>query len=62
MDTLTPGFFDALVIANVIIGLAVAGRRFLRDIRAPLPDDVPHWAHARRNPYSPYSSSSSQDS
>ena len=68
MDSLGPEFFDALVIANVVIGLAIAGRRFLRDIRAPLPDDAPGWAHARHNPassirslISPYTSSS-QDS
>ncbi len=67
MDSLRPEFFDALVIANVIIGLAIAGRRFLRDIRAPLPDDAPGWAHARHNPASSNRSlksptSSSQDS
>ncbi len=68
MDSLRPEFFDALVIANVIIGLAIAGRRFLSDIRGPLPDDAPGWAHARHNPASsirslkpPYTSSS-QDS
>ena len=61
MDILTPEFFDTLVIANVIIGLAIAGRRFLRDIRGPLPDDAPEWAHARANPASP-NISSSQDS
>ncbi len=62
MDILTPEFFDALVIANVIIGLAIAGHRFLRDIRGPLPDDAPAWAHACYNiPASP-SISSSQDS
>lgn len=62
MDILTPEFFDALVIANVIIGLGIAGRRFLRDIRGPLPDDAPEWAHARYSiPASP-NTSSSQDS
>ncbi len=65
MDILTPEFFDALVTANVIIGLAIAGRRFLRDIRGPLPDDAPEWAHARYHPASAIrssNSSSSQDS
>jgi len=65
MEILTPEFFDALVIANVVIGLAIAGRRFLRDIRGPLPDDAPEWAHARYDPASSIrssNSSSSQDS
>lgn len=65
MDTLTPEFFDALVSANVIVGLAIAGRRFLRDIRGPLPDDAPEWAHARYTPAAslkPSNSSPSQDS
>ncbi|MCY4073160.1 MAG: hypothetical protein OXG60_17845 [Chloroflexi bacterium] len=65
MEILTPEFFDALVIANVVIGLAIAGRRFLRDIRDPLPDDAPAWAHGRYNPASSIrssNSSSSQDS
>ncbi|MDE2820049.1 MAG: hypothetical protein OXN94_09490 [Chloroflexota bacterium] len=61
MDVLRPEFFDALVIANVIIGLAIAGRRFLRDIRGPLPDDAPEWAQARYNSASSIKSSS-QDS
>lgn len=61
MDFLTPEFFDALVIANIAIGLAIAVRRFLRDIGGPLPDDAPQWARARsRSPYP--NSSSSQDS
>ena len=35
MDFLTPEFFDALIIANIVIGLAIAGRRLRRDIRGP---------------------------
>ncbi|MCY4537908.1 MAG: hypothetical protein OXE52_06720 [Chloroflexi bacterium] len=59
LDILTPEFFDTLVIANVIIGLAIAGRRFLRDIRGPLPDDAPEWAHARYEAASSIRSSNS---
>ena len=57
MDFLTPEFFDALIIANVIIGLAIAGRRLRRDIRGPLPDDAPEWAHVRHMSTSPNTSS-----
>lgn len=62
MQNLTPEIFDALIIANIIIGLALAGRRFLRDIRGPLPidapddapndvpDGAPSWAQASHHP------------
>lgn len=66
MQNWTPEIFDALIIANIIIGLALAGRRFLRDIRgivsddapndAPIdapddaPDDAPSWAQASHHP------------
>ena len=46
MDSLTPEFFDFLVIVNIVIGVIIAGRRFLKDIRGPLPDDAPDWARA----------------
>lgn len=47
IDFLTPEVFDAVVIANIAIGLLIAGRRFARDLRRPLPDDAPDWARAR---------------
>ena len=46
MDSLTPEFFDLLVIVNIVIGVIIAGRRFLKDVRGPLPEDAPDWAHA----------------
>ncbi len=49
MLNLGPEFFDAMVIVNVVIGLAIAGRRFLHDIRGSLPKDAPAWAHERYN-------------
>ena len=42
-----PEVFDALVIASVVIGLAIAWRRFRLDLRKPLPEDAPDWARAR---------------
>ena len=44
MDWLTPQVFDLLVMANIALGLALAGRRLARDLRLPLPDDAPDWA------------------
>ena len=46
MNSLTPEFFDFLVIVNIVIGVIIAGRRFLKDIRGPLPEDAPDWARA----------------
>ena len=46
MESLTPEIFDFLVFANIVVGVAIAGRRFLSDIRGPLPEDAPAWAHA----------------
>lgn len=47
LEFMTPEVFDALVIASVAIGLAIAWRRFRKDLRRPLPDDVPEWARTR---------------
>lgn len=44
IEFLTPEVFDAIVIANIGIGLLIAGRRFAREIGGPLPDDAPDWA------------------
>ncbi len=44
MDFLTPEFFDALVIAVIIIGGALAVVRLYRDLTRPLPDEHPQWA------------------
>ena len=49
MDFLRPEIFDLLVIVNIIIALIIAGRRFFKDIRGPLPDDAPDWARAARD-------------
>ena len=47
LEFMTPEVFDALVIASVAIGLALAWRRFRSDLRKPLPDDAPEWARSR---------------
>lgn len=60
MDNLTPEFFDLLVIVNIIIGVIIAGRRFLKDVRGPLPDDAPDWVRASTHP--PTTRHSSSDS
>lgn len=57
---MTPDVFDALVIASVAIGLAIAWRRFRLDLRKPLPDDAPDWAHTC--PESSSASSTSSES
>ena len=60
IESLTPEVFDALVIVNVLIGVFLAGRRFLKDVRGPLPDDAPDWARAVCG--SPQANSSHKDS
>ncbi len=47
---LTPEVFDLLVIANIAIGLALAARRFRRDLRLPPPADAPLWARGASGP------------
>ena len=47
IDFLTPEIFDAVVIVNIAVGLLVAGRRFVKDLSRPLPDDVPLRARER---------------
>ncbi len=37
MDFLTREVFDLLIIANIVVGLLLAGRRFYQDIRRPPP-------------------------
>lgn len=44
-DLLTPQFFDLLVVLSLALGVLLAGRRFLRDLRKPPPDDAPAWLH-----------------
>lgn len=41
MRFLTPEFFDALVIAVIIIGAALASIRLYRDFTRPLPPEFP---------------------
>lgn len=57
MDFLTPEFFDLLVIVNIVIGVVIAGRRFHKDIRGPLPDDAPNWARSAHDSLSSGASS-----
>ena len=47
IDFLTPEIFDAIICLNVAAGLALAGRRFVMDLRHPLPEDAPAWARER---------------
>lgn len=35
-----PEDFDILIIVNIIVGLVLAGRRLVKDLRAPLSDEV----------------------
>ena len=37
MEALSPQFFDALVIVNLVLGMIWAGRRFWRDMREESP-------------------------
>lgn len=37
MKTLTPEFFNALILIVIIVGLVIAGIRFYRDMVRPLP-------------------------
>ena len=60
MNFLTPQFFNILVIANIIVGVTLAGRKFYKDITGPLPDDAPDWAREQSESNQP--SSQSQDS
>ncbi len=58
MELLTPQVFDAVVAINIVIGALIAYRRFVRDLRRPLPDDAPAWARQR---YAGESASRSSD-
>ena len=40
-ELLTPQFFDLMVIISLALGVILAGRRFVRDLRLPPPDDAP---------------------
>ena len=62
MDFLTPEVFDALIIANIVIGVLIAGRKFYKDVTGPLPDDAPRWLRENPEASSSPSSSSSSDS
>lgn len=60
MDFLTPEVFDALIITNIVVGVLIAGRKFYKDIRGPLPDDAPQWLREKSEPtVSPSTSSDS---
>lgn len=39
MAFLTRGFFDALIIIVIIVGLVLAARQLRADLTRPLPDD-----------------------
>lgn len=45
IDFLTPPTFDAIIVINIALGLMLALRRFVMDLRRPLPDEAPAWAH-----------------
>ena len=47
LEFMRPEAFDALVIASIALGLAIAGRRFRLDLRKHLPEDAPEWARRR---------------
>ena len=47
LEFMTPEVFDALVVASVAIGLAIAWRRFRSDLRKPLPEEAPEWTRSR---------------
>lgn len=55
MDFLTREVFDALVIAVIMIGLALAAVRLYADFTRPLPDDdppdTPEWADEDTQPH-----------
>lgn len=38
MGLLTPEVFDRLILANLIVGVLLAGLRFYREMTRPLPD------------------------
>ena len=44
LDFLTPDLFNAIIVINIVLGLAIAGRRFRRDIGGPLTRDAPQSA------------------
>ncbi len=52
MSALTPEFFDMLIIAVVLIGLALAVVRLYADFTRPLPPEPPpsHGDRQRRSP------------
>ena len=44
-ELLTPQFFDLMVFISLALGVILAGRRFVRDLRLPPPDDAPMDLH-----------------
>lgn len=46
--TLTPEFFDTLILAVAVIGLALAAVRLYADFTRPLPEERPR--HEERTP------------
>ena len=44
-ELLTPQFFDLLIVISLALGVILAGRRFVRDLRLPQPDDAPMDLH-----------------
>ncbi|MFO7322939.1 MAG: hypothetical protein DIU68_014505 [Chloroflexota bacterium] len=53
MSALTPEFFDMLIIAVVLIGLALAVVRLYADFTRPLPPEPPPPSHGDRQRRSP---------
>lgn len=62
MDFFTPEVFDALIIANIVVGVLIAGRKFYKDVTGPLPEDAPRWAREKYDSSASPSSSSQSDS
>ncbi|MCY4063272.1 MAG: hypothetical protein OXG53_12950 [Chloroflexi bacterium] len=59
LEFLKPEVFDVIIVANIVIGLLIAARRFRKDITGPLPEDAPASA---RDSYESTLSPSSSDS
>lgn len=60
MDFLTPEVFDVLILANIAVGVLIAGRKFYKDVTGPLPEDAPAWAREKYDSSSSPSPSSSE--
>ncbi len=53
IDFLSPQVFDAFIIINIVLGAALALRRFVKDLKRPLQGDAPVWAREGLDDTSP---------